>query len=267
MRSATSLAAACAAALVLSACGDETSLTESGPLKAPAGGAPALALAAAPNSWTSLAPMPTSRYYHSVGVKNNAAGQPILYVFGGFDAKWDEYADRPVHLRTIELYNLATDTWTTRAGSVFAVARVNGVGRIGGKFYLPGGGTETGDGFETLRWLIVYDPTRDTWTRKADMPRPSSGGVSGVIDRKLYVLTGEEDAIEGCPDCGPSVATRRLFRYDPASDTWASRLRCPHFHRVGAAGVIDGKLYVAGGSEPGGVVSGKLDIYDPVTNT
>lgn len=44
-----------------------------------------------------------------------------------------------------------------------------------------------------------------------------------------------------------------------------SRPWCPHFHIGGAGGVIDGKLYVAGGDGTFGL-SSALDIYDAVTN-
>jgi N-acetylneuraminic acid mutarotase len=55
---------------------------------------------------------------------------------------------------------------------------------------------------------------------------------------------------------------RRLYRYDPATDKWAARRSAPHFHRLAAGGVIDGKFYVAGG-----VGSTDLDVYDPATDT
>jgi N-acetylneuraminic acid mutarotase len=179
-------------------------------------------------------------------------------VFGGTDGEVDGFS-------TVEAYDPATDTWTTRPLAQMPVDEVvsfNGVGKIGNRLYLPGGNVETGNGNLRLRTLQVYDPARNTWTRKADMPRGSSDGVSGVIDGKLYVLTAVETFDEECPDCIPSTrATRRLFRYDPATDTWTKLAWCPNFHHRGMAGVVDGKFYVAGG-----IGSNKLDIYNPVTN-
>ena len=92
--------------------------------------------------------------------------------------------------------------------------------------------------------------------------------MSGVIGGRLYMLTGYENVLtpEGdiCHECG-FVATRRFYRYDPATNAWQSRPWCPNFHVGGAAGVIDGKLYVVGGGDKSGI-SRKLDIYDSATN-
>jgi hypothetical protein len=99
------------------------------------------------------------------------------------------------------------------------------------------------------------------------MPGASASGVSGVIDGRLFVVTGQDNTyLDGgvpCEDCG-IVHTRRLFRYDPVGNRWTRQSSCPHFHIAGVAGVINGKLYVTGGFGMGGTT---LDIYDPKTNT
>ena len=56
-----------------------------------------------------------------------------------------------------------------------------------------------------------------------------------------------------------------LYRYDPASNAWTKVARCPHFHKNGAGGVINGKFYVAGGFDNFDGVA-YLDVYDPATN-
>jgi hypothetical protein len=35
----------------------------------------------------------------------------------------------------------------------------------------------------------MYDPATNKWTRKRDMPAYTWGGITGVINNKLYVLT------------------------------------------------------------------------------
>jgi N-acetylneuraminic acid mutarotase len=88
------------------------------------------------------------------------------------------------------------------------------------------------------------------------MPKRTAEGVTGVINSKLYVLPGLVDEnFEQKP-------IRRLYRYDPATNTWGARRSAPHFHRLAAAGVIGGKFYVAGGAG-----STDLDVYDPATDT
>jgi N-acetylneuraminic acid mutarotase len=236
----------CCAAGLSVACGDQGAPTQPDmPELTPA-------VSAAVGSWTSKAPMPTGRFWHQIGATHNG----LVYAFGGQRADDPEGIARPV-----EVYNPATNTWSSKANSPGAEAQVNGIGLIGGKFYLPGGGGETGNGFERVHSLWIYNPSSDRWIQGADMPQESSEGVSGVINGKLYVLTGLDNFEDGCPDCGPPVSTRRLFRYNPVTNAWVSERSSPNFHVSGAAGVIKGKLYVAGGSG-----NNKLDIYDPATN-
>jgi N-acetylneuraminic acid mutarotase len=227
------------------------------------------ALATAPigasNTWARAASMPSARHSAVAGATTNSNG--IMYLFGGLDVEDEE----GIHtFRTVERYVLATDRWSTRSSvaPVEALA-INGAGLIGGKFYLPGGKQNTGNGFLKLRELQIYTPGTDTWARGADMPGASAAGVSGMIGGKLYVVTGEDNTYlsDGtpCPDCG-LVETRRLFRYDPQQNSWARRAACPHFHVGGMAGVINGKLYVAGGHGKGATTL-NLDIYNPATNT
>jgi N-acetylneuraminic acid mutarotase len=228
---------------------DETPL---GPASGEEISAPAFALA--PNSWTARAPLPTGRQELDAAVVNNGAGEPILYVLGGWDV-----LDQPVS--RVEAYNYSTNRWTTKAASG-AGQESNGVGVIGGKLYISGGVTEHGDGLEIDKTLVTYDPVRDVFSSKANMPRTSANGVSGVIRGRLYVLTGQ------CgPDCAHSL-TRRLYRYDPATNAWNASLPwCPNAHVRGAGGVINGKFYVAGGVHANGVTSARLDVYDPATNS
>ena len=118
--------------------------------------------------------------------------------------------------------------------------------------------------------LWAYDYTRDRLIRKADLPIFSAEGVTGVINGKLYVLPGAcSGELYPNPGYCAEEPTRRFYRYDPATNTWATRRQAPHFHRRGAAAVIDGKLYVAGGFKgiAGEEPVADLDVYDPASNT
>jgi N-acetylneuraminic acid mutarotase len=213
---------------------------------------PALAVAA--NSWTAKAPMPTARTHHAAGVTSNASGQQLLYAIGGFDPGAGV-------VRAVEAYNIATNSWSSRAPLPVALTHMNGVGNIGGRLYVTGGVLESADGTSQLqRSLYVYDPTGDSWSRRADMPKRTGAGITGVIGGKLYVLIGT------CGDCMVSNPPR-LFRYDPRTDRWDGTLpSAPFAHVSGAGGVINGKFYVAGGRGRDQRDSNKLDMYDPVTN-
>lgn len=207
-------------------------------------------LAVSGGTWTTKAPMPTPRFYLAAGVAAVASGQQLLYAIGGFDPNFGA-------VPAVEAYNYATNSWSTRAPLPVALTHTNGVGTIGGKLYLSGGVVD-GEGLQ--RSLYVYDPNRNSWERKADMPKRTAQGVTGVIGGKLYVLVGS------CGDCA-SPTPRRLFRYDPSTNKWTGALPSPpNVHVGGAGGVINGKFYVAGGRGRDGRDSDKLDVYDPATN-
>jgi N-acetylneuraminic acid mutarotase len=238
---------------VLAACTDDSAPT------APQAGEQAQAapdFAAAANSWTRKAPVPTPRSLMTVAAANNSLGQPVVYVMGGIDD------DPMVEFLTskVEAYNAATNTWTTKARMPVGLFQTNGSGLIGGKLYVPGGKTNAGDGTEWSPTLWAYSTSSDRWTQKADLPRVVANGITGVINGKLYVLVGE------CNNCTHRI-TPRLYRYDPATNKWDTSLPwCPQGHLQGAGGVINGKFYVAGGIGTSGALTKQVHVYDPTTN-
>ncbi|MGH7526784.1 MAG: Kelch repeat-containing protein [Gemmatimonadales bacterium] len=260
------------ATTVLSACLTVALLactSEGGPTQPDVDGnlvAGAPALAAARNTWTPKAPAPYDAEFfgYALGMAPNSAGQSIVYAFGG---TLNERGGTP--LTPVRAYNVATDTWTARLSRVNAFYS-NGVGKIGNKLYFSGGYNEPGTlpSFTNRTW--AYDYTHDRMISKADLPIFGAEGVTGVIDGKLYVLPGACSG-DGWPNAGYCAAEppRRFYRYDPATNTWVTRRQAPHFHRRGAAAVLDGKLYVAGGFKgiAGNEPVADLDVYDPATNT
>jgi hypothetical protein len=248
-----------AMALGMLACTSEETLTQPGTAGDPASAASSLALAS--NTWTTKAPYPgQGRFGSSAAMAPNSAGQSIVYLFGGTDGEGG--TGFPV-----QAYNLVSNTWTTKASRV-GVFNSNGVGKIGSKLFFSGGynAVETPSSFTNLFW--AYDYSHDQMLRKADLPIFGAEGVTGVINGKLYVLAGacSGDRYPDLPGYCAQEPTRRFFRYDPATNTWLGRRSAPHFHRAGAAGVINGKLYVAGGFNDFQPVA-YLDVYDPATNT
>jgi hypothetical protein len=81
-----------------------------------------------------------------------------------------------------------------------------------------------------------------TWTTKASIPTARHGSAVGVINGKIYVAAG-------C--CSQFVPPFERFEnlevYDPGSNTWETKAPIPLPIYAGVPGVLDGKLYVAGG--------------------
>jgi N-acetylneuraminic acid mutarotase len=214
------------------------------------------AFAVGSNSWLTRADMPNDRGNATAASVTNAQNQTVLYVFGGRRVRANGSAG--AQLRDLQAYNTATNSWTFKTPSPGPIEYSHGARAIGGKIYIAGGK----EGFSaSSRLLWQYNPAADSWTRKRDLPVEGSAGVSGVINGKLYVLTRCEDCDN--PDYLPPNDPRFFGAYDPAADQWTPLALPPggRDHQHGAAGVIGGKLYVAGGRE-----TSALDIYDPATN-
>jgi N-acetylneuraminic acid mutarotase len=191
----------------------------------------------------------------------NSAGQSIVYTFGSVSSD-DGATGGPV-----QAYNVSTNSWRFRSARA-RIHHPNGVGKIGNKLYFSGGYTDGRSLPTPTAELWAYDYSHDLMIRKAPLPIFGAEGVTGVIDRKLYVLPGACSG-DNYPNPGycAEEQTRRFYRYDPATNTWATRRQAPHFHRKGAAVVIGGKLYVAGGIAGFDTPVTALDVYDPATNT
>jgi N-acetylneuraminic acid mutarotase len=214
-------------------------------------------LAPAVNAWRLRRDMPFEASKVATAMVPNAAGQSILYVIGGAGPPYGFSVNR------VQAYNVATNTWTQKARLPLGLLESNGTGVINGKIYLSGGLYSDYEEWGPVGYLFVYDPATNRWTRKAYMPESGAGGVTGVIQGKLYVVSTCYEPIpyeEEYGPCGDVEGGRQgvsnFFRYNPVSDRWA-RLPSPNGeYHMGA--VLDRKLYVTDGN--------KLEAYDPVTN-
>ncbi len=197
----------------------------------------ALATAPASNTWILRAPDPVDRVGFVTATVPNAAGQSIVYVFGGW---W--YGDAQ-GLKVVEAYNVATNTWSRKQDMPMGLTNFNGAGVIGGKIYIPGGQKKNG-GWSTYT-LFVYDPATNTWAQRAGMPVRGARGVVGVIGGKLYLAQPSETQADHS----------NFLRYDPMTNKWATLPSPKHAYSMG--GVLYDKLYL---------VSHTTEMYDPATN-
>jgi N-acetylneuraminic acid mutarotase len=193
-------------------------------------------------SWSNAAPMPAARAWAVAAPINST-----LYVVAGHTSH-----ETP----TLQAYNPSTNTWTTLADMPAGRYGGDGAAVINGKLYVPGG-WDNSYSFLPHSDLFIYDPSTNTWSSGANMPRLSACGASAAINGKLYVTT---------PCNGFNGFYTFLDVYDPASNSWSNLASSPHVHAVPVTGVIGGKFYVASGSDESDS-TGYLDIYDPATNT
>lgn len=167
-----------------------------------------------------------------------------IYVTGGYPAS-------RVAVRTVQVYDTASNTWSLTTPLPIAVNHEMAAG-VNGKLYVIGGQTDAGSAYTNT--LFEYDPTTTNWIAKAPMPTSRSAGAAAVIGNLIYVAGGR-------PPQGQDFAV-----YDALNNQWTTLPNLPTGRNHLAAVAIDGKIYVVGGRLGSGFSSpmtNVLEVFDP----
>lgn len=161
----------------------------------------------------------------------------------------------------LNIYNPATDSWTTGAAPTIDRAYPS-IGVIGGLMYVVGGCVGSDCRIGVTNALEIYDPIANSWSSGASMTTARYGAAAGVIGGKLYVSGGTT----ACPPCVNSNATEI---YDPVMNSWTTGASIPISNDLMTGAVAGGLLYAIGGYERGSVnaVVGNVQVYDPVADS
>jgi N-acetylneuraminic acid mutarotase len=204
-------------------------------------------------AWTPRASLPSPRGRPNGAVAINGK----IYVAGGVNSQGDATG-------SLYVYDIAGNYWVAKAQ--MPVASWGGISAgMDGKLYvlatMPG---EDGN-FTGPSRLFRYSPATNSWVELAPAPHHHHQGVARVIDGKLYVAGGLTYVDDDITPMAPK-AWGHLDVYDPATNTWISKASMPRARFGGASGVLDGKLYVAGGWTGKGSPVPTLELYNPLTN-
>jgi N-acetylneuraminic acid mutarotase len=193
----------------------------------------------ATNSWSQTAPMPRpiSHVTANVFVRNN-----LMVVTSG------RMANDVLVANVIE-YDPSTNTWSELpplpSGRQSPVS-----GLVGDQIVTTCG---LNGSLHAQTWVTNATTTPGTWHTGAPLPIAAGEVASGVINNVLYVL---------------GSATNATMAYDLSTGTWRSDLAPrPILGDHHGAEVINGKLYLFGGLNGGGAAAGRVQIYNPVTNS
>jgi N-acetylneuraminic acid mutarotase len=271
----------------LTACSESSDRDSTGPESAPEIAGSAAALVS--NTWATKQHLLTPVGQVKGGMLNN-----IIYVVGGLTSSAAASAQ-------VQAYNVATNSWSLRKGLPSKRRAINGVTPISGRLYVAGGF----NGVSALtRTLLVYSPATDSWVQRASMPRAGSCGAQGTINGLLYVYVGCTGVanehwfyrynpatntwtalpLPPSKHSTPSAAgviggkfylagglgdgfqiNQSLHVFNPATNTWATRAPIPSVQANGNFGVLNGKLYAAGGADEN--IVGTVWAYTPGTNS
>ncbi|HEY7163681.1 MAG TPA: kelch repeat-containing protein [Candidatus Binatia bacterium] len=205
----------------------------------------------AQGTWSTKTSMPTARAFAAGGVMSDS-----FYVAGGSPPTGFSAS-------VVEAYNPLTDSWVTKAPMILGGRLGAGAGVIGTNFYVVGGNDGVSGDTRTLQ---VYDSIHDIWTIANSIPTPDvmDSPASAVVGGILYILGGQIPACHSLDS---------VWAYDPSIDSWTLKTPMPLARSGGAAGVINGKIYVIGGNsqafcgDPQNQLPTSVDVYDPATDT
>ena len=189
-------------------------------------------------------------------VDGTATLNGLIYAFG------DDANYHSVHSLTY-VYIPSIDSWIEKAP--MPTPRVSfGVAVYQNKIYLMGGFRYSSGNRLDRAVNEVYDPATNTWTTKAPMPINATGINANVVNNKIYVISGYTPNQQGSIEDTLLNVTQI---YDPATNNWTiAKTPIPIPVAYYVSGVIDGKIYVAGGSSEISDGTSYLQIYDPQTD-
>jgi N-acetylneuraminic acid mutarotase len=239
------------------------------------------------SGWTRAADLPNPRDHLGAVALNGKA-----YAVGG--QHLDEVSTNQTE---VDAYDPATDTWTQVAALPVPTGHNHQSTFVrNGRIVVAGGETNGGQFLADAR---EYDPDLDSWVALPSLPQPRQAGDAQQIEGRIYFTGGR--ATDGTPttttwagdltntwetaapmpiplgEVAGGVIGHTLYlvgegspatlAYDLATNTWTSAglATRPFVGNHHAAEVYNGKLYLLGGLSGG--AEGKVQIYDPVSNT
>lgn len=148
----------------------------------------------------------------------------------------------------------APGAWGMRAPLLEANSELS-IAELDGKIYVLGGYPSSRVSVATVQ---VYDPAANGWKLTTPLPVALNHTMAASVSGRLYLIGGQTSA------AGDGSFVNTIYEYDPANATWTARASMPTQRSAGAAAVVDGKIYVAGGRPPHGK---DFAVYDPRANT
>ena len=199
----------------------------------------------ATDTWDTKTPLPTPR--------SDVAAESLngkIYIIGGSKRAglyWEG-------LNTVEEYDPVTDSWTkksnmpTRRWSLGTCVVDGQIYAIGGNYQYP----------YIVTAVEVYDPTTDTWSKKAPMPNARYSLATCFVNGKIFAFGGW---LASGADNGDPIFDI-VEAYDVSTDTWTSKPDMPSTIALLSAEVVDGKIYLIGGTSKQHTFNSLNTIYE-----
>lgn len=187
------------------------------------------------DTWETKASMPTPRADLSACVVNNK-----IYLIGG--TKYSSQSPYYNETNTNEVYDPATDTWTTAAPIPIGV-KGYGAAVLNNQIYILGGSK---DGASQNSIIVnstqIYDPQSNKWTQAANLPILATDGASAattgiMAPTRLYYIGGFSS----------TAYSNDTQVYNPDENAWSIGASMPTSRADFGIAVVSDILYAVGG--------------------
>ncbi|WP_375765002.1 kelch repeat-containing protein [Archangium gephyra] len=210
----------------------------------------------ATNSWSPAGAMGQARGYNTATL---LPANPVLslpervLVVGGLNGP---------PLDAVDLYNAATNTWSSVAPLLEPRRSHAAVRLASGKVLVTGGwgGWPLGP----MATTELYDPSTNTWIAGPSLSRARYGHTSTELPSGKILVVGGQTA-DSPPGTVSFAASAEL--YDPSTNTWTSAGTLTGARGFHTATLVAGRVIVAGGRGVGNVALATVEVYDPSTNS
>ena len=193
--------------------------------------------------WIAKNPMPTDRLTLACALLDGK-----IYVAGGLHC----INGVPYYtgLKTFEVYDLATEAWSTLPDMPTYRWGLSMVA-FGGKIYVFGG-----RGISLRPTAVdVYDPQDNSWTTVTNIPTPRYQLATCVLGTTIY-------AIDGWYSSGSGPIYDKVEVYNPLTNQWRIETPMPVAVAMLDGYALDGKIYMYGGSYTTHPNIGISDIWE-----
>ena len=189
----------------------------------------------ASNTYATMAPSAVATYASSAVFVNGK-----IYKIAGIHNYLGETSPP---LKTVEIYNIAANSWSTAADYPLAAAFISAAG-LGGFVYSAGG---LDGSFVPLAKTYRYDPGTNTWADGAiaDLPAPRYGAASARYNSSFLLAGGSVDGTNPITNLSVSAIS-----WDSATNSWSTLPNMLQPRGQNAAAVLGGRLFVVGGQVP-----------------
>jgi hypothetical protein len=148
---------------------------------------------------------------------------------------------------TVSVYDPEADAWKGLTSKPIPATDICAA-TIGGKIYVPGGRTASG---EQTNVLEIYDPITDDWSTGEPLPVGVSGYALASYEGRLYLFGGWDG----------TEFLASVYEYDPQEEQWSKKTSLPIPVGFAGAAVSEGKIFILGGYDGKNALQSNLVYY------